>query len=302
MPVAYSPLRYPGGKQILAHVLGHLMRLNDRAGRSYAEPYAGGAGAALSLLFGEHVDRILINDRDRSVFFFWKAALERTDDLCELVLKTPLTVAEWRRQRAVYLHPHRHSFLKVGFATFYLNRCNRSGIIGRGGVIGGLEQTGPYKIDARFNRDELVTRIQRIAMYRERIHVTGDDAIAFLSSLSTARDRSPFVYLDPPYFHKGKDLYLNHYQKGDHAMLAKYMRNQAKFTWVMTYDNTPEIAKLYKGLRCVPFGLDYSASERRVGSELMISRNDFVFPKRWRHAIPAQYITAAVGTRIHDAA
>jgi DNA adenine methylase len=278
------------------------MRLNNYAGRTYAEPYAGGAGAALSLLFGEHVDRILINDADRSVFFFWKAALERTDDFCELVLKTPLTVEEWRRQRAVYLNPHRHSFLKAGFATFYLNRCNRSGIIANGGLIGGLKQDGPYKIDARFNREQLVERLQRIAMYGERITISHQDAVAFLSSLNGTGADAPFVYLDPPYFNKGKELYLNHYAPTDHATLARYLKTDARFTWVMTYDNTPEIAKLYRGLRCVPFDLDYTARERRVGSELMISRRDFVFPKRWKTTIPAEHITNRLGTMIFDAA
>ena len=60
MSVAHSPLRYPGGKQILARVLAHLIQINGREGGIYAEPYAGGAGAALSLLFGEHVERLML--------------------------------------------------------------------------------------------------------------------------------------------------------------------------------------------------------------------------------------------------
>src|SRR5260370_21263225 len=160
MARAYSPRRYPGGKQALSRVLAHLIEINDAGGGTYVEPYAGGAGAALSLLIAEHVDRILINDADGRVFAFWQAALNQTERFVNLVQTTRASVREWRRQRDIYLHPRRHSVLRVGFATFYLNRCNRSGIIGNGGPIGGLKHKGPWKIAARFNREYLLRRIR----------------------------------------------------------------------------------------------------------------------------------------------
>lgn len=303
MAVAHSPLRYPGGKQILAPVLGYLVHLNGSRGGTYVEPYAGGAGAAISLLFGEHVDRVLINDADRCVYFFWRAVLDETDAFLELIQKAPLTIAEWRRQRNIYQHPHRYSLLRVGFATFYLNRCNRSGIIGNGGPIGGIQQRGRWKIDARFNRDDLERRIRKIALYRERVSVFCLDAVEFLSQYVAplgAKARS-FVYLDPPYYTKGKDLYLNHYALDDHALLARYVKEDAKFTWVISYDNVPEIAKLYRGFRQVPFDLDYSARERRTGREIMILKPDVIFPREWVRGIPKQYITAAGGVTISAA-
>jgi len=285
---ACSPLRYPGGKQVLSRVLARLIRLNGAAGGTYIEPYAGGGGAALSLLMGEYVDRILINDADPRICAFWVAAIERTDEFIELIRTTAITVAEWRRQRDVYQRLRRHSMLRVGFATFYLNRCNRSGIIANGGPIGGLKQEGRWKIDARFNRQTLEERIRRLAMYRERISVTNLDAVEFLACHVTRippRER-PFVYLDPPYYKKAEDLYMSHYKPGDHAALAEYVRGELPHPWVMSYDDAPEIRRLYKDLRRVAFRVDYTARARRIGSEILILKPDLSFPSAWRRRIP----------------
>lgn len=295
MATSYSPFRYPGGKQILARVLGHLIKLNGREGGIHVEPYAGGAGAALSLLFGEHVGHLMLNDADPSVHAFWSSILTRTKSFLKLLRDTPLSVAEWERQRQIYLQPSRHSRLRLGFATFYLNRCNRSGIIGNAGLIGGRNQTGRWKLDARFNRTELARRIERIAMYRDRIQLHNLDAIQFLRQHVSTSEllRRAFVYLDPPYYLKGSQLYLNHYKPADHERLAAYLMHNAKFTWVLSYDNVPEIRRLYAGLRQVQFRLGYSAREWRVGKEIMISKHEVAFPDRWKARIPDQCVTSA---------
>jgi DNA adenine methylase len=96
--------------------------------------------------------------------------------------------------------------LELGFATFYLNRTNRSGIL-NANPIGGLKQTGRWKIDARFRRADLVTRIRLIGRYRNRIEVEGrhgnDVSQDFLRRPRT------FLYIDPPYLTKGAKLYLD---------------------------------------------------------------------------------------------
>ena len=294
MAVSFSPLRYPGGKQILARVLGHLMKLNGREGGVYVEPYAGGAGAALGLLYGEYVKRVVINDADSRIYAFWDAILNRTDEFLKLLQDTPLTVEEWKRQRQLYLKPGRSSRLRLGFATFYLNRCNRSGIIGNAGLIGGLEQTGKWKIDARFNRKDLARRIERIARYSERITLHNLDAEDLLQTVMpqpSMADRG-FVYLDPPYYSKGSQLYLNHYTADDHTSFARYL-STAKFTWVMWYDNVPEIRKLYSSYRQVTFNLGYTAREWKIGKELLIVPDHVRFPAAWAKRIPDQFITSA---------
>lgn len=296
MTAGASPLRYPGGKQILGRILTHLIRLNGRVGGVYVEPYCGGAGAAFGLLFAEYVDRLMLNDADPTIHAFWRAVLEDTDRLAQLVTDTPLTVEEWLRQREVYRAPAAHDPTAVGFATFFLNRCNRSGIIAHAGLIGGLQQTGPWKLDARFNRADLVKRIERIALYKTRITLTNLDALRFLRELvcvPSVVDRA-FVYLDPPYYVKGSELYLNHYKPDDHAKLATFLRKEGAFSWVMTYDNVEEVCGLYRWCRRVPFDLSYSARERRVGREVMILKPKVRFPASWRERIPPQFITSSL--------
>jgi DNA adenine methylase len=291
---SFSPLRYPGGKQILARVLGHLIRLNGREGGVYIEPYAGGAGAALSLLYREYVRKAIINDADSRVYAFWHAVLNCTDELLKLIRDTPLSVEEWKRQRQIYLKPGRASRVRVGFAAFYLNRCNRSGIIGNAGLIGGLNQTGKWKIDARYNRADLARRVERVARYGDRIEVFNLDATELLRTELPRPSRAgrAFVYLDPPYYTKGSQLYLNHYTPADHTALADYLSN-ATFTWVMSYDNVPEIRKLYAGYRQVSFNLGYSAREWKIGKELLIIPDHVRFPSAWPKRIPDRFITAA---------
>ncbi|TKC93696.1 DNA adenine methylase [Polyangium fumosum] len=301
MTIAHSPLRYPGGKQVLANLLAHVIDLNNVRGGTYAEPYAGGAGAALALLFSERVDRIVINDADRCVYSFWHAIVFETESFIELLQSTEPSVEGWARQREIYQNPNGKSILQTGFATFFLNRCNRSGIISNGGPIGGRGQAGKWKINARWNGDELRRRIQKIALYRDRISVTNKDAVDFLKVDVTALDplSKPFVYLDPPYYEKGRNLYLNYYHPDDHAQLASYITSDdVAFLWVMSYDNVPEIHRLYRRQRRVPFSLGYSAREVRDGSEVLILKRGLKFPREWAHGIPQQFISCGAEAMI----
>ena len=283
MPASYSPLRYPGGKAVLYKFLAEIIEENELQDGVYVEPYAGGAGAALNLLFAEHVERIMINDADRYIYAFWNAVLNQTDRFLKLIDETPITVDEWKQQREIYRTQKRHSNIRVAFATFYLNRCNRSGILMRSGVIGGPDQTGEWKIDARFNKDELAHRIERIAMYRDRIELHGLDAMDFLRNHVTKNPDASraLVYLDPPYYAKGSQLYLNHYTPRDHNRLARYIRPKRRLKWIMTYDDVPEIHELYATFNRVHFNLNYSAHTARPGNELLVWPDHVELPRNY---------------------
>lgn len=261
-----SPLRYPGGKAPLADVVARIRKLNGLSDTEIAEPFAGGAGASLTLLFQEETPRVRINDADPAIHDFWWAATAQSGKVLDWLAGVPVTVDEWRRQRQIYHSPNA-SRLKRGVATFYLNRCNRSGIILDGSVIGGLEQTGRWGIDARFNREALRKRLERVAEYSERIAVSGDDALDFLQGLDPNRT---FCFIDPPYYHKGPTLYLNAIDSNYHAALAERLRALAG-PWILTYDECPEIRGLYEWAHVREFQLSYSAAERRRGREVMIT-------------------------------
>lgn len=265
-----SPLRYPGGKSCLTPLIVEFLRENRLQHYDYAEPYAGGCGLALSLLFGGHVAEIHINDIDDGIWSFWNSILYHTEEFVDLVRHSNVSVDEWHRQREIVANGTvSNNSLELGFATFFLNRTSRSGIIKGSGVIGGLDQKGNYKIDCRFNKDNLIARIKRISRYASRIHLTKHDAIAFLKETSRSLPDQTFFCIDPPYFSKGKYLYTSFYTEDDHAKVASAVACLAH-PWVVTYDDCPEIRMLYRMRRKYLFDINYSVQTKRVGTELLV--------------------------------
>jgi DNA adenine methylase len=242
------------------------MKENGLEKVTYVEPFAGGAGAALALLFLEKVDRIVINDLDKAIYSFWKSAVFDSARFINKIQSTPVTIREWKKQREIYNDKYAKQFER-GFATFFLNRTNVSGILD-GGPIGGIEQKGNYKIDARFNKETLAEKIHQLSLYKNRISVFNKDGIELIADY--LNKKNTFIYLDPPYFEKGATLYLNHYKKDNHEALANELNKNSDAFWLLTYDNKKEIKSLYPDRRIVNFTLNYNAYESRKGREVMI--------------------------------
>lgn len=272
-----SPLRYPGGKACLYDLAILFMRVNGLSQRNYVEPYSGGCGLALSLLFSGHVTQVHLNDLDRSVWAFWKATLDRTDDLVDRIESTAITVAEWELQRSVQAHKADADVVDLGFSTFFLNRTNRSGIIHSGGIIGGKSQDGPWKMDCRFNKGDLIKRIRRVAQYRNRIALYNEDAEVFLDRLGDTIPDTSVVYIDPPYHDKGSQLYRNSYRHDDHARIARRLAS-LDAPWFMTYDNVAPIRALYDNYPHVELDIGYSVQTKRRGSELLVAARQLRLP------------------------
>lgn len=267
--IHFTPLRYPGGKAKLAEYVKSLMKANRLIDGEYVEPYAGGSAIALELLFHEYVSRIHINDISRPVHAFWKSVLDDSEEFCRLVLQKPLTVAQWDKQKKVLRNPDDHDHVELGFAMFFLNRTNRSGIL-NAGIIGGRDQTGPWKIDARYNAKELVHRIEAIARMRDRIKLTRQDALRFLKAGISKWPKETLIYLDPPYYVKGRDLYYDFYEHKDHKRIADFINESAiQQKWIVSYDNVQPIRDLYPSSRFITYDIGYSARSASQGSEVM---------------------------------
>lgn len=277
--IHFTPLRYPGGKSKLAAYIKSIIHYNKLYDGEYVEPYAGGAGIALELLFQDYVEKIQINDLSKPVHSFWKSVLNDTDEFCRLVKDTRLSVASWDRQKRIFSNPDQHSYLELGFSTFFLNRTNRSGIL-NGGIIGGRDQTGPWKIDARYNADELIFRIESIAQLKRRIKLTKYDALALLRLGLPTWPKKTLIYLDPPYYEQGRELYYDYYERENHDELAQFI--EAKMNsryWIVSYDNIGPIKKLYAGFRSISYNVGYSARETKTGKEVMFFSPKMEIPK-----------------------
>jgi len=262
----YSPLRYPGGKNCLFKFITNLFYDNDLVGIEYAEPYAGGAGLALRLLFDAYVSHVYINDLDISVYAFWREILDNPDQFCDWLGNVQVTMENWHYYRDIQNNSSTADMSLLARAFFFLNRTNVSGII-KGGVIGGSSQIGQYKMDVRFNRMDLISRIKRISQMRDNISVSNLDGLAFIDQL-TSSGRQTFIYLDPPYVKKGSELYMNYYKPEDHAKLSAKIRS-VNSPWIVSYDNSELIIKLYNDVRKINYQIAQSTSNR-VGNEVLI--------------------------------
>ena len=276
----YSPLRYPGGKAVFSGFLKDVIDLNGMEGCTYCEAYAGGAGAALDLLISKKARNIWLNDIDFHIFSFWNSILNNTAEFIQKVRETDVDIDNWLIQQNIYLNPENFTEFEVGFSTFFLNRCNRSGILTKAGPIGGMEQNGNYLIDARYNKKDLIGRISLIARYSENIQIFNLDAIDFINRINTNLNiDNILLYLDPPYYKKGKTLYLNFYQHQDHINIANKLIETEILKWIVSYDNVSEIQEIYSRFRTTSFNLNYSLQETKKGSELMIFSNEIRVPE-----------------------
>src|SRR3989344_178153 len=274
----YSPLRYPGGKRKLANFFALECEKNNINGH-YVEPYAGGASVALHLLINGYVKKITINDLDRAIYAFWYSVLNNTDKFCNEIRKTDVTLENWRRFKKIHKNKDNESLFDLGFATFFLNRTNHSGIID-GGMIGGVEQKGNYKIDCRFEKEDLIVRIKLIVKHKDNINLHNLDALELIEKIQEDRgNKNTIFYFDSPYYLKGPSLYMNHYKHSDHKKVSKQIQKIKNTKWIVSYDDTPEIKKLYSESKKKKYSFFHTAYEIREGREVLFSSPGLIVPK-----------------------
>ena len=277
---ATSPFRYPGGKGFLTDLLRQKVMNLDGPERAYAEPFCGGAGAAINLLLDGDVQQIHLNDLDPCVYSAWVALVTETDRFVEKLSSVLVTVDEWKKLRQVVKdHSAGYSF-EVGFATFFLNRTSRAGIVKGSGPIGGYEQKGNWKIDARFYRETMIKRIKLISQFRDNIQLSNDTAEEFLDKVDRSDDaENTFVFIDPPYYEVGSRLYLNGMGETGHSKLAKKLQQGLASNWLMTYDDHPEIRRLYSNFDVTELEVLYSLQRQRRVNEVVIQAGVKSVPK-----------------------
>lgn len=294
----YTPLRYPGGKRRLTATVKALLKENGLRDVQYAEPYAGGAAIALALLFEEYASIIHINDLSRPVYAFWHRVLNDNKELCCEIDQVEVTLQEWGRQRAIYDQRETANLSELGFATLFLNRTNRSGILG-GGVIGGKGQTGKWSIDVRFNKAEMIQRIRKIGRYSDRIRVYQMDALDFINQRIFDLGPNSFTFFDPPYIEKGKGLYLNDYTVDGHLELAERIV-ELQQPWIVTYDYEAATRYgLYPHQPRFVYNLPYTAQSRDVGKEIMFLSDQLDYPRSWRSLVPTSVAASRTEYPLH---
>jgi DNA adenine methylase len=276
--IFYSPLRYPGGKNRLAKFVALVCKENNINGH-YVEPYAGGAAVALFLLLNDYVEQITINDIDRSIYAFWYSVLNNTKDFCRLIEETEINISNWKKFRTIQKDKEKVSLLELGFSTFFLNRTNISGVIDAG-VIGGLDQVGDYKMNCRFNKEKLIERIKKIATRKKNIKIYNLDALKLVEKIEKLSKKNDTIfYFDPPYYLKGESLYLNYYKHDDHKDVSERIKKIKGVRWIVSYDDTRAIKKMYSGYRFKKCSLFHTARVAKKGKEILFFSNDLIIPE-----------------------
>ena len=260
-----SPLRYPGAKSLLYPVLGGIFEgAIERAGMSFdllVEPFAGGASTSLRLVAEGKVERVLLADADPVVAAFWQVAAADTDYIIDRMHDEYARYVDVGGAAALARWDHwKHWTPTPGDSNasvrrdramrcLFLNRTTFSGILhGRAGPLGGRAQTSKHTIGCRFNPDDLAERLRFIEhLYRSNrlVDVWRAD---WRTTLDTIASRYKLLlpdnvvaYLDPPYLTKSERLYPEAAGAFPHAELAAYLRSEARFRWVLSYDNDPAL-------------------------------------------------------------
>lgn len=274
-----SPLRYPGGKGAIFPLLSQIMVENGLFGACYYEPFAGGAGCALRLLYSGVAERIVLNDADQRIIAFWEAVLNHNQRFIDSIQNIALDVGTWNTQREIWKNPQKYSRFEVGFATFYINRCSRSGILSKSGPIGGFAQRGKWKIDARFGRDELSSRVAYVGNSRSRIAIYNLDAVEFMKlHVVKCKCSKKFIYLDPPYVGQGSRLYYNSLDERGHKDLYSYISRLKKIKWLITYDNSAFIRDVYNKYSSFKVYLSYSLQQKTKAYEIAFAPEQTTMP------------------------
>ena len=264
----YSPLRYPGGKSKLASFITKIC-IDNNINDTYIEPYAGGASVALDLLLNNVVEKIHINDADRSIYAFWYCLVKHPEVLMQVIQDTTVDMYTWEFQKEIQKRKDKCDILDLAVSTFFLNRTNRSGIL-KAGVIGGNDQSGKYKIDCRFNKVNLLKRMEHIASKRDKITITNLDAIELIRQQEIEpKNLKKLAYFDPPYYYKAESLYMNHYKPDDHLTVSNHIKSIEKFHFVISYDDTLEIRDLYNTLRQKRYSFAHNIINSRKGDEIL---------------------------------
>lgn len=280
MPLTYTPIRYPGGKSKIFPIVDAIIEASGLTGCTYAEAFCGGAGLAVKLLMKGRVSRIILNDLDPAIFSIWDVIVKCPETLCDFILKVPLTIEEWKIQSSIFANAAGPS-LELGKAAFYLNRTNRSGIM-QSGPIGGMNQTGKYKIDARFNRKELCKKIRSIAERSSDISLRNMEASSFIDEELRNLDGKLFANFDPPYVEKGPELYKNCFTDKDHDALAKVI-GECKFPWIVTYDAVDLVDRAYSQFDRYSLTVGYSVHKPKIGSETLVVGPSVIVPEGLLH-------------------
>ena len=266
-----NPLRYPGSKASFASSVGAFVTACGYTGFEIVEPFAGSASVSIDLVSSGVCSKAILIERDPLLYAFWSAVFFDTRRLCNRINKLSIDLGTWHDLRPLLAinSPDEYELIDLAVAGLFFNRTNFSGVL-HAGPIGGQQQKSVYKVNCRFNKDDLIARIRAIAKLQNRVEVIFSDALGFLETQKEAVNQNRFYYVDPPYFVQGEKLYRYSFELSQHKQLAKVL-SELKAPWLLSYDRHPVIEMLYERYASSGFKFKYSSKIRKVEREFLVT-------------------------------
>lgn len=289
-----SLLRYPGSKARFANFIAKAITLNAPRPRLFVEPFCGGASVSIALLESGVVDAVAINDADQLISQLWSTVFSKSGAqwLADQVLEIPLSVGEWKRQKALRPSSRREAALKC----LYLNRTSFNGIIHQSGPLGGWTQE-KTDIGVRFNRERLSDRILTLSELRDQVTVGEEGWRSFCQRF--AEHPAAIFYLDPPYYHRAEQLYRHVFDADRHEELRDFLKDFDR-PWLLSYDDAPEVRELYEEVSSKARVIDNTYSTHPLGGCAFIGR-ELVYTNMRRLPAPAKANSDHVGITVKPA-
>jgi DNA adenine methylase len=275
-------LRYPGGKtnvvgQITSRLQAMFAGLSPSA--EYREPFIGSGAVAISLL-QRQPGPAWINDRDPAMAALWDSVINRSDSLKLLVtLFSDIINVNYFYYYKKYLcsivNPEdlqRFDPGWVALAKLAVHQMSFSGLgTCAGGPLGGRSQRGQSRVYSRYNAELLCTKIDSCRDILSTVPLRN----GICTCLDFEELFSPgeaVIYLDPPYYEAGPELYQHSFHHNDHVRLAGLLRKETR-PWLLSYDANPAILDLYSWARIEEIEVPYPINGCEKKVELLISNS-----------------------------
>lgn len=272
MGTIMSFFRYPGGKSKLRQqIIKQLVKDIDLSTIQYREPFFGGGSIGLTLV-KEHksINNIWINDFDVGISCLWTAVIQHPKALKDRIMAFKPHVKYFNEFKLELLSLDRlpdndKRLVDIGFKKLAIHQISYSGLGTKsGGPLGGVEQKSKYKIDCRWSPPYICKKLDALTAKFNTLHVH-DNRCTKVDFQTMIEDdaKKALIYLDPPYYDKGNDLYQCGFAKEDHERLSVALK-KTKHTWVLSYDDVPEIRKLYSWATLQELTVNYSITALKV--------------------------------------
>jgi DNA adenine methylase len=246
---------YPGGKSKLRKpILAAIQNMVHKHNLTeYREPFFGGGAIGLEVLEKiPAIEYIAINDFDPAVASLWTAVIQLPDQLIQVVKTFSPSVQAFNSFKSKLLQLNTATFqnnpaqiLDIALMKLALHQMSYSGLGTKaGGPMGGQNPTDPAAIACRWSPAHLEKEILKTSrLISSRAVTTGGCMSQDFSDLF-AGDPA-MIYLDPPYFEQGGNLYQHAFSSRDHLRLAKLLQ-ETQHQWLLSYDDCPFIRDLYR--------------------------------------------------------